>query len=74
MNVIVPNGFDSWNPAMRGAYKMGYSAKVAGTPKTACPYADNRKPSGGLTWSRAFRACWFDGYYDAEKVVELERK
>lgn len=43
-----PNGFDSWNPALRGAYRKGYEAGISGAPIVSCPYKDKRKPSGGI--------------------------
>ena len=57
-----PEGFRSWNPAMRGAYRKGYEACEAGEPQGACPYSDKRKHDGRLTWSRAFAAAWHDGW------------
>jgi hypothetical protein len=30
-----------------------------------CPYEDKRKPSGKLSWSRAFINAWSDGLHDA---------
>jgi hypothetical protein len=56
-----PQGFDLWNPAMRGAYKKGYQARMDGAPRVS-PYADKRKWDGRLTWSRAFERAWTDGY------------
>ena len=50
------------NRALLGAVKKGIAAKAAGFQETACPYQDKRKPSGKLSWSRAFRYAWFDGY------------
>jgi hypothetical protein len=64
-----PARFDHWNPAMRGAYAKGASAAHAGAPVTACPYEDKRKPSGSLTWSRAFMAAWRDGHADAVEFL-----
>lgn len=65
--MVKPEGFDKWNPAMRGAFKKGYEAYQIKQPKTANPYTDKRKDCGRLTWSRAFRACWQDGWEWAEK-------
>lgn len=63
--MIKPDGFDKWNPAIRGAYRKGYEASQAGQPYTACPYEDKRKSDGRLTWSRAFARAWEDGWSDA---------
>jgi hypothetical protein len=49
---------------MRGAYKKGAMAAQEGLPLTACPYLDKRKPDGRLSWSRAFRTAWRDGWND----------
>lgn len=62
-----PEGFSSWNPAMRGAYRKGYEAANAGKGPGTCPYDDKRKDCGRITWSRAFRAAWHDGWNDARQ-------
>lgn len=59
-----PPNFDSWNPAMRGAYKKGARAAETGEPIESCPYKDKRKQDGRLTWSRAFSSAWCDGWND----------
>jgi ribosome modulation factor len=66
-----PEGFLSWNPAMRGAYRKGYEAATAGKTAGACPYEDKRKDCGRLTWSRAFRAAWHDGWDAARQADPL---
>lgn len=60
--MLKPEGFEKWNPAMRGAYRKGYEAGAAGLGLDACPYQDKRKDCGRLTWSRAFQAVWRDGW------------
>ena len=60
--MIKPRGFDLWNPAMRGVYAKGWAAAEAGQTLADCPYQDKRKDCGRLTWSRAFIACWCDGF------------
>lgn len=53
------------NPAMQSAFRRGFAdGWVEGLlqPKPECPYADIRKPSGRLSWSRAFVCAWHDGY------------
>ena len=57
-----PPRFESWNRAMRGAFRKGYEAQQSGSGKDTCPYADKRKPSGKLSWSRAFITSWHDGW------------
>jgi ribosome modulation factor len=57
-----PEGFKNWNRALRGAYIKGYQAAIRGDDSGSCPYADKRKYSGGLTWSRSFISAWDDGY------------
>lgn len=58
----LPDGFEKWNPAMRGAFKKGVLTHQTGAPRTACPYDDKRKPDGRLSWSRSFIAAWRDGW------------
>ncbi len=70
--MVKPEGFDNWNPAMRGAFKKGYEAFKAGQPRTANPYDDKRKDCGRLTWSRSFIACWDDGWAWAEKQSKIK--
>ena len=60
----LPDNFDSWNPAMRGAYKKGAAAAEEGLGLSSNPYQDTRKNDGRLTWSRAFQAVWRDGWND----------
>lgn len=61
-----PNGFERWNPALRGAFTKGYLAFESGLSRDACPYQDKRKADGRLTWSRSFAAAWRDGWLHAE--------
>lgn len=58
----LPSNFMLWNPAMRGAFLKGAAAHMGGEDIGACPYADKRKPSGRLSWSRAFQNAWRDGW------------
>ena len=64
----MPGQFGSWNKAMRAAFVKGATASTMDIPITECPYRDRRKQSGGLTWSRAFRAAWADGWRFAYKL------
>jgi len=50
------------NKALVGAFRKGALAHQAGQPIEACPYSDKRKPDGRLSWSRAFRSMWLDGW------------
>jgi ribosome modulation factor len=63
---VVPSRFDEWNRAHRGAFLKGVKARHAGEPLSACPYEDHRKPSGMLSWSRAFIRAWQDGWRAAK--------
>lgn len=56
--------------ALDGAYLKGVHARLAGEPLEACPYQDKRKDCGRLTWSRAFRTAWCDGW----KYADLDRE
>lgn len=68
-----PDGFDKWNPAMRGAFKKGVVAQQNGSPRSSCPYNDKRKSNGRLTWSRAFESAWRDGWeWSAAGKAHLE--
>ena len=60
----------TWNRAMRGAYLKGLHARLNDQPITDCPYRDIRKPSGKLSWSRAFQNAWRDGWEDADRDQE----
>ncbi|HBY59193.1 MAG TPA: hypothetical protein DEH78_05190, partial [Solibacterales bacterium] len=40
----------------------GRAAARAGGSIADCPYPDKRTQSGRLTWSRAFRRAWMDGF------------
>lgn len=53
---------------LEGAERKGAVAYLAGEPITACPYADHRKPNGGLSWSRAFGNAWRRGWRKAEQL------
>lgn len=52
------------------AWLRGMDAGLAGEPLEECPYKDKRKPSGRLTWSRAFWNAWRDGWTYATKDRE----
>jgi hypothetical protein len=67
--MIKPVGFDTWNPALRGAYTKGWRAAKGGQPRTACPYVDKRKVDGRLTWGRAFRSAWIDAWTTANALA-----
>lgn len=49
------------------ARRKGREAAQAGLPASACPYQDKRKDDGRLTFSRAWRNAWFDGYRSVGK-------
>lgn len=57
-----PRGFYRWNRALQGAYLRGRQDTKRRNP--LCPYPDRRGHNGKLTWSRAFRAAWDQGYSD----------
>ena len=65
----LPNWFEHWNPAMRGAYKKGAEAAHNGKSIISCPYEDHRKPNGKLSWSRAFIRAWEQGHTDASVFI-----
>lgn len=59
------------NRALLGAIRKGAAARAAGEPRSSCPYHDTRKLDGRLTWGRAFRRAWFDGYDGAFTKAEI---
>ena len=61
-----PANFGAWNPAMRGAFLKGSAHCLEGGSIDDCPYQDKRKPSGKLSWSRAFINAWRDGFQYAQ--------
>lgn len=65
----VPARWEFWNRAMRGAYLKGAKAAHKQAPISACPYDDHRKPSGRLSWSRAFIRCWQEGHEAASAFL-----
>lgn len=60
------------NRALLGAMRKGIKAKADGQPRSSCPYEDKRKLDGRLTWGRAFRKAWFDGYDDT--LTDTDRR
>lgn len=56
--------------ALDGAYLKGLAAAVNDEPLNACPYKDKRKADGKLSWSRAFRNAWRDGWQEAKRNPE----
>ena len=59
------------NQAFKTAYRKGEYARVVGQPRTACPYKDHRGACGAVTFSRAFRTAWTEGW--DEKDGEMRR-
>lgn len=51
--------------ALWSARMKGLDAGLAGEPIESCPYQDKRKLDGRITFSRAFRRAWFDGWNEA---------
>lgn len=58
----MPEGFERWNGALRGAFEKGMAAYTDGVDISFCPYRDISKPSGKLTWSRAYMNGWLSGW------------
>lgn len=53
-----------------GAFEKGKKAAIAGMTLDDCPYDDKRKPSGKLSWSRAFQSAWVDGFRAATEDMK----
>lgn len=70
-DVSTPPGFDRWNPSMRSAYANGFRAGSRGDAASTNPYQDRRQGSGRLTWSRAFRKAWREGWEQGHAVSEV---
>ena len=58
----LPEGLSKMSPALAGAFQKGMAAYQNGQSITDCPYEDHRKPDGRLSWSRAFRNTWRNGW------------
>jgi ribosome modulation factor len=66
---------DDENRALKGAYRKGREAYADGKPIERCPYPDWTTARGSVTFSRAFRRYWFEGWEDARaEDVELCRR
>jgi hypothetical protein len=50
----------------KGAFRKGQKARLAGVPRTACPYSDLRGYRGHVTFSRAWKSAWQEGWDNAE--------
>lgn len=50
------------NPAFKAAYEKGKKAAREGKSETDCPYSDKRTSGGQVTFSRAFRKRWLEGF------------
>ena len=61
----VANPFDS-------ARAKGAQAFLAGRHEADCPYRDHRKADGRLTFSRAWRLAWLDGFREQKKKALLD--
>ncbi len=57
-----PPGFFRWNRSLQGAYRRGEEDCRAGVALDDCPYADTRTRRGAVSWSRAYRSAWADGW------------
>lgn len=44
------------------AWRKGYAAAHNGAKKSDCPYKDHRTKRGGVTFSRAYRNAWMEGF------------
>lgn len=57
------------NRAMQGAFARGARAAEAGVAADANPYRDRRGDSGQVTFSRAFRRAWREGWDSVRRHV-----
>lgn len=54
LNFGLPYGIEKWNRALRGVYMGSRRDFLAGKKFVDVPYEDHKKPSGLLSWSRAY--------------------
>jgi ribosome modulation factor len=47
----------------------GARARQKGVPRAKCPYKDLRTTRGAVTFSRAFRTAWFNGWDKEDKRI-----
>jgi ribosome modulation factor len=56
--------------ALDRAVEKGRAAFHTGIPIDECPYPDHRNEYGRITWSRAFRIAWIDGWEEERSATE----
>lgn len=54
------------------AVNRGRQAYFDGLSIDDCPYPDKRKSDGRITWSRAYRNAWRDGWLGAKADSAVE--
>jgi len=59
---------DPFEPARR----KGREAFLAGRREEDCPYRDRRKEDGRLTFSRAWRLAWLEGFREQKKISLMD--
>lgn len=59
---------------IHGAYRKGWDAAMSGQLQAAYPYRDYRTSGSRITFGRAFRRAWVEGYRDAQAVLEHSTK
>lgn len=52
------------------AAQKGREAALAGQTEADCPYRDKRKADGRLTFSRAFRNAWAEGFRSVKQTTQ----
>lgn len=58
------------HPGLACAYRRGKAAFEDGDARTSNPYRDKRTPANNkVTYARAFRNAWSDGWDDASKLA-----
>ena len=60
--------------ALETARRKGHEARRNGESREACPYRDTRNEMNQVTFSRAFRRAWFEGYEQREKEEQTMEK
>jgi ribosome modulation factor len=60
--------------ALQSAFRRGFEDGFKGRPRSENPYPDLRNDGGKITWSRAFRNAWHDGWDrgNSQRLVDEE--
>jgi hypothetical protein len=60
------------NKALVSVHKRGAAARLQGLPLEANPYDDKRQSNGRITYARAFRRAWDEGWWKQDKNIIVD--